>query len=154
MSLRAILRFLPVLALAGLTLLATPSRGEAQFGKRLKDAVQRTAEDKAINKATEEESRAIDKAVSGRGNETARADAATAGTETPPAALGKTAKPGQRRGEPVVEREAAVRQFLVDNYQVDAARLAAKGLGQTNPAASNDTPEGRQNNRRVELVKM
>jgi OmpA-OmpF porin, OOP family len=51
------------------------------------------------------------------------------------------------------KRAAAVRQTLIDTYQVDAARLQAKGLGSTNPAASNDTPEGRQQNRRVELVK-
>jgi OmpA-OmpF porin, OOP family len=51
------------------------------------------------------------------------------------------------------KRAAAVRQFLIDRYQMDAARLQAKGLGQTKPAGSNDTPEGRQNNRRVELVK-
>ncbi len=51
------------------------------------------------------------------------------------------------------KRAAAVRQFLIDSYQVDAARLQAKGLGQSRPAGSNDTPEGRQNNRRVELVK-
>jgi outer membrane protein OmpA-like peptidoglycan-associated protein len=51
------------------------------------------------------------------------------------------------------KRAAAVRQALVDSYQVDGARLQAKGLGQAKPAASNDTPEGRQSNRRVELVK-
>jgi OmpA-OmpF porin, OOP family len=51
------------------------------------------------------------------------------------------------------KRAAAVRQHLVDTYQVDGARLQAKGLGQTKPAAPNDTPEGRQSNRRVELVK-
>jgi outer membrane protein OmpA-like peptidoglycan-associated protein len=51
------------------------------------------------------------------------------------------------------KRAAAVRQALIDLYQVDGARLQAKGLGQTKPAASNDTPEGRQSNRRVELVK-
>lgn len=46
-----------------------------------------------------------------------------------------------------------MRQALVDGYHVDGARLTAKGLGQTKPAASNDTPEGRQSNRRVELVR-
>ena len=50
-------------------------------------------------------------------------------------------------------RAAAVRQALIDGYQVDGARLTAKGLGQTKPAGSNDTPEGRQSNRRVELVR-
>jgi outer membrane protein OmpA-like peptidoglycan-associated protein len=51
------------------------------------------------------------------------------------------------------KRAAAVRQALIDTYHVDGARLTAKGLGQTKPAASNDTPEGRQSNRRVELVR-
>ncbi len=51
------------------------------------------------------------------------------------------------------KRAAAVRQFLIANYHVDASRLTSKGLGSTKPAASNDTPEGRQQNRRVELVK-
>ncbi|HUR93797.1 MAG TPA: OmpA family protein [Gemmatimonadales bacterium] len=51
------------------------------------------------------------------------------------------------------KRAAAVRQALIDSYRVDGARLQAKGLGQTKPAGSNDTPEGRQSNRRVELVR-
>jgi OmpA-OmpF porin, OOP family len=51
------------------------------------------------------------------------------------------------------KRAAAVRQSLIDTYQVDGGRLQAKGFGSTKPAASNDTPEGRQQNRRVELVK-
>ncbi|HKU61462.1 MAG TPA: OmpA family protein, partial [Gemmatimonadales bacterium] len=51
-------------------------------------------------------------------------------------------------------RAAAVRQYLVDSYQVDGARLQAKGFGAAKPAAKNDTAEGRQQNRRVELVKM
>jgi OmpA-OmpF porin, OOP family len=52
------------------------------------------------------------------------------------------------------KRAASVRQYLITNYHVDASRLASKGFGATKPAASNDTPEGRQQNRRVELVKM
>lgn len=52
------------------------------------------------------------------------------------------------------QRAAAVKQYLVTTYHVDAARLATKGFGASKPVASNDTPEGRQQNRRVELVKM
>jgi len=51
-------------------------------------------------------------------------------------------------------RAAAVRQFLVTTYQIDGSRLASKGFGSTKPAVSNDTPEGRQQNRRVELVRI
>jgi OmpA-OmpF porin, OOP family len=51
------------------------------------------------------------------------------------------------------KRAAAVRQFLISNYQIDASRLVSKGFGPTKPVASNDTPEGRQQNRRVDLVK-
>lgn len=51
-------------------------------------------------------------------------------------------------------RAAAVRKHLVESYGVDAARLESKGLGATKPVGSNDTPEGRQSNRRVELVKL
>ena len=52
------------------------------------------------------------------------------------------------------KRASAVRQYLVDSYQLDGARLTAKGLGASKPAAGNETSEGRQQNRRVELVKM
>jgi OOP family OmpA-OmpF porin len=51
------------------------------------------------------------------------------------------------------QRAASVRQFLIDTYKIDAARLKSAGFGASKPAASNDTPEGRQTNRRVELVK-
>lgn len=51
------------------------------------------------------------------------------------------------------KRAAAVKAMLVASYGVDAARLATKGLGATKPAAPNTTDEGRQQNRRVELVK-
>jgi outer membrane protein OmpA-like peptidoglycan-associated protein len=38
-------------------------------------------------------------------------------------------------------------------HQISAARLSAKGLGQTQPVADNTTADGRTKNRRVELVK-
>ena len=50
-------------------------------------------------------------------------------------------------------RAAAVRQALVDKYGIDGGRLTTAGFGSTKPAAPNTTPEGRQTNRRVELVK-
>lgn len=51
-------------------------------------------------------------------------------------------------------RAAAVKTALVGDFQVEAARLESKGFGDTNPAGSHDSPEGRQNNRRVELVRL
>jgi outer membrane protein OmpA-like peptidoglycan-associated protein len=50
------------------------------------------------------------------------------------------------------ERRAdSVRDFLAEQG-VPASTIAARGFGKTQPVASNDTPEGRQRNRRVELV--
>jgi len=52
------------------------------------------------------------------------------------------------------KRAEAVRQFLIANHGVDESRLVARGLGASKPAAPNTTPEGKQTNRRVELVRM
>ncbi len=49
-------------------------------------------------------------------------------------------------------RAAAVKSALVSRG-VDAARLTSDGLGDTKPVADNATADGRQQNRRVELVK-
>jgi outer membrane protein OmpA-like peptidoglycan-associated protein len=48
-------------------------------------------------------------------------------------------------------RAAAVRDYLIEQG-VAASTVTARGFGKTQPIASNDTPDGRQKNRRVELV--
>ena len=49
------------------------------------------------------------------------------------------------------QRAESVREYLVDQL-VPANAVTAFGFGKTKPFATNDTPEGRQQNRRVELV--
>lgn len=49
------------------------------------------------------------------------------------------------------QRADNVKNFLVEQG-IDAVRLSAKGLGMTMPIADNSTKEGRQKNRRVDLV--
>ena len=51
------------------------------------------------------------------------------------------------------KRAEAVRSVLIAQFGVDASRLTAAGFGADKPIASNDTPEGRAQNRRVEFVK-
>jgi outer membrane protein OmpA-like peptidoglycan-associated protein len=47
-------------------------------------------------------------------------------------------------------RAAAVKQWLVD-HGVTAALITTRGRGEAAPVASNDTADGRQQNRRVEI---
>lgn len=47
-------------------------------------------------------------------------------------------------------RAAAVKQYLIDQG-ITADRLASKGYGQTHPIADNGSPDGRAQNRRVEI---
>jgi outer membrane protein OmpA-like peptidoglycan-associated protein len=49
------------------------------------------------------------------------------------------------------KRAEAVKKFLA-GHGVDALRLSVLYFGESMPVASNDTPEGRQKNRRVEMV--
>ncbi len=49
-------------------------------------------------------------------------------------------------------RSVSVIQWLVDHFNLDPARFEAVGYGQYRPIAPNDTEEGRDQNRRVEIV--
>lgn len=49
-------------------------------------------------------------------------------------------------------RASSVVQALQDKFGVDPARLTAGGRGEYNPVATNDTPEGRQRNRRTQII--
>src|SRR6202008_3044645 len=48
-------------------------------------------------------------------------------------------------------RADTVRAYLV-NQGLDPNTITATGYGKSNPVASNDTAEGRQQNRRVEII--
>lgn len=50
-------------------------------------------------------------------------------------------------------RAASVRAYLIDNYGIEGTRLESVGFGESKPVASNESPEGRQQNRRVEIAK-
>ncbi len=50
------------------------------------------------------------------------------------------------------ERANAVVRILRDTYKIDPVRLTAAGRGKYNPIALNNTPEGREMNRRIEII--
>jgi outer membrane protein OmpA-like peptidoglycan-associated protein len=50
-------------------------------------------------------------------------------------------------------RAEAVKSVLVAQFGIDGARLTTAGLGSTKPVASNNTPQGKAENRRVEFVR-
>jgi outer membrane protein OmpA-like peptidoglycan-associated protein len=59
---------------------------------------------------------------------------------------------GDEFNQQLSERRAdSVRDFLAEQG-VPGSSITARGFGKTQPVAPNDTPEGRQRNRRVELV--
>lgn len=52
------------------------------------------------------------------------------------------------------QRAAAVKAHLTSAFGIDATRLEAAGYGESRPVGDNATPEGKQQNRRVELVRL
>jgi len=59
---------------------------------------------------------------------------------------------GDEFNQQLSERRAdSVRDFLAEQG-VAGSSISARGFGKSQPVASNDTAEGRQRNRRVELV--
>lgn len=51
-----------------------------------------------------------------------------------------------------MRRARAVRQYLIENFSIDPERLVGRGVGESQPIASNETDEGRYQNRRVEII--
>lgn len=51
-----------------------------------------------------------------------------------------------------LSRAESVRQTLISRYGVGAAQLVAQGVGYLSPRDTNQTPEGRERNRRVEAM--
>lgn len=49
-------------------------------------------------------------------------------------------------------RAATVAEFLIYKSFIEPKRIATMGFGEYRPIESNDTPEGRQRNRRVEII--
>lgn len=62
------------------------------------------------------------------------------------------------KGKPAVnldlseKRAVAVEGFLKKHTELSGIHFTTRGLGETKPIAPNDTDEGRQQNRRVEIV--
>ncbi len=50
------------------------------------------------------------------------------------------------------QRAEAVKNYLVANGKIDAARLSVEPMGEAQPVATNATASGRQENRRVEIA--
>lgn len=50
------------------------------------------------------------------------------------------------------ERAETVRQYLLANMGISEERIKAVGYGESQPLASNDTKEGRERNRRIDII--
>jgi OOP family OmpA-OmpF porin len=52
------------------------------------------------------------------------------------------------------KRADSVKQYLVQHFALPPERMMAEGYGESRPIAPNDTPEGRGQNRRVQVVNL
>jgi chemotaxis protein MotB len=77
--------------------------------------------------------------------------AAEGHTDNEPIA-GSLAKTYPSNWELSTARAASVTRFLIEPGKVPTARIAATGRGSSRPIATNDTPEGKAQNRRVEII--
>lgn len=77
-----------------------------------------------------------------------------ANPETSVAVVGHTDASGGLAGNIALSRQRAqaVRQYLIRQHGIDSSRIEAEGVGYLAPIASNQTEEGRQKNRRVEVM--
>lgn len=50
-----------------------------------------------------------------------------------------------------VKRAENLKKKFINEFSIKEDRITTKGLGETDPVASNDTEEGRESNRRVEI---
>jgi outer membrane protein OmpA-like peptidoglycan-associated protein len=68
---------------------------------------------------------------------------------------GHTDNQGTRElNQTLSEKRAKAVQLWLTGKGIPASRLQSKGWGDTKPIDTNDTPEGRANNRRVEFTKI
>jgi outer membrane protein OmpA-like peptidoglycan-associated protein len=99
---------------------------------------------------------ATDSAVLGSDARASLEQAAQVFAEYPKTAIviqGHTDSTGtEEHNQSLSERRAtAVRNYLVQRG-IDSARMVAIGYGESQPIAANDTPDGRQQNRRVDIL--
>jgi OOP family OmpA-OmpF porin len=50
------------------------------------------------------------------------------------------------------DRADAVKAYLANNFSIDPEKVSSVGYGEARPVATNETPEGRARNRRIDLV--
>ena len=51
-----------------------------------------------------------------------------------------------------IARAAEVAEFMIGQVEIPPERISTMGFGEYRPTHTNDTPEGREKNRRVEII--